>query len=128
MRLALPLVAALALVGCNNYTPYLPDGGGRARVNCDTNTVLKVSVTVLDRADKVVPQATVTVDYTSYGETENVITNERGIALVEDKFGPGVARIQGVVNDLRTEVAELTFNGTECSTTVTPQSLTLQLR
>lgn len=127
MRLALPLVAALALVGCNNYTPYLPDGG-RARVNCDDKTVVKVAVTVVNRDNDVVPQAVVTVDYTSYGESENVIANDRGVALIEDKYGPGVARIQANVSGLKSGFAELNFNGTECSHTVTPNALTLQVK
>ncbi|PZR16614.1 MAG: hypothetical protein DI536_05490 [Archangium gephyra] len=127
MRFAFPLVAALVFVGCNNYQPYLPDGG-RARVNCDTQTVVQVPVTVLDREGKVAPGAVVTVEYTSVGESENVIANDRGVALVVDKHGPGVARVQGRVNDLRTQFAELTFTGSDCSESASPNAITLQLR
>ncbi|MGV3625480.1 MAG: hypothetical protein ACO1OB_32010 [Archangium sp.] len=126
MRFAFPLVAALALVGCNNYTPYLPDGG-RARVNCDSQTVVQVPVTVLDREGKAAPGAVVTVEYTSLGESENLVANDRGVAIVIDK-GPGIARVQGRVNDLRTQFAELMFNGSECSDSVSPNAITLQLR
>lgn len=128
MRVTLPLAAVLLLLstGCPNYVPYLPDGG-RARVNC-ADSAIQVPVTILDRAGDPVPEAVVTLEYLSYGETENAIADVRGVALVKEKFGPGVVRVQGVVNDLRTPSAELTFNGSECSSSVSPRSLTLQLQ
>lgn len=128
MRFALPFAATLLFVstGCPNYVPYLPDGG-RAQVNCN-DSALSVPVTVLDRLGDPAPEAVVTVDYLSYGEAENVIADHRGVALVKDKFGPGTLRVQGAVNDLRTPAAELNFTGTECSSAVTPRSLTLQLQ
>jgi hypothetical protein len=128
MRFSLPLAAVVLVVstGCPNYVPYLPDGG-RARVNC-TDSEISVPVTVLDRLGDPAPQAIVSVDYLSYAESENVIANDRGLALVKEKYGPGVVRVQGVVNDLRTQIGELTFIGSECSSSVTPRSLTLQLQ
>lgn len=128
MRFSLPLAAVLVVVstGCPNYVPYLPDGG-RARVNCGDSTV-SVPVTVLDRLGDPAPEAVVSLDYLSYGESENVIADVRGVAVVKEKYGPGVVRVQGFVNDLRTQVAELTFNGSECSSSVSPRSLTLKLQ
>ncbi len=126
MRFTFPLVAVLCLAGCPSYSPYLPDGG-RARVNC-TESTLSVPVTVLDRAGAPAPMAVVAVDYTSYGESENLIADANGKVIVHDKFGPGIVKVQGNVNDLRTQFGELNFNGTECSSSVTPHSLTLQLQ
>jgi hypothetical protein len=126
MRFAFPLVAILVLAGCPNYVPYLPDGG-RARVNC-ANSPLSVPVTVLDRAGNPAPQAIVAVDYLSYGESENLIADVNGKAIVQEKYGPGTVRVQGNVNDLRTQIAELSYAGTECSSSVTPRALTLQLQ
>ena len=126
MRFALPLAAILLLAGCPNYVPYLPDGG-RARVNCSAST-LGVPVTVLDRSGTPAPQAVVALDFLSYAENENLIADDRGVAVVKEKFGPGTVRVQGNVNDLRTQVAEIYFTGTECSSSVTPRSLTLQLQ
>ena len=126
MRFTFPLVAVLCLAGCPSFNPYLPDGG-RARVNCDDST-LSVPVTVLDRAGAPAPMAVVSVDYSSYGESENLIADAQGKVLVKERFGPGIVKVQGNVNDLRTQQAELSFNGTECSSSVTPRSLTLQLQ
>ena len=128
MRFALPLAAILLFVttGCPNYVPYLPDGG-RAQVNCEAST-LSVPVTVLDRIGDPAPAAVVSLDYLSYGEAENLIADNRGIALVKEKFGPGTIRVQGNVNDLRTQTAEIAFTGTECSSSVTPRSITLKLQ
>lgn len=125
MRLASLLVASLLVVGCSGYQPYLPDGG-RARVNCQAATIT-VPVTVLDRIGDPAPMAVVEVEYTSLGESENVIADARGVALVVDK-GPGIVRLIGNVNDLRSPPGELTFVGTECSSAVTPRSITLQVR
>jgi hypothetical protein len=125
MRLACLLVASLVVVGCSGYQPYLPDGG-RARVNCQA-AQLTVPVTVLDRVGDPSPLAVVEVEYTSLGESENVIADGRGIALVADK-GPGIVRLIANVNDLRSGVGELTFVGTECSSAVSPRSITLQVR
>jgi hypothetical protein len=126
MRFTFPLVAILLLAGCPNYVPYLPDGG-RARVNCDSSE-LSVPVTVLDRAGDPAAMAVVALDYLSYSESENLIADANGRVLVKEKFGPGTVRVQGNVNDLRTQIGELYFTGTECSTSVTPRSLTLQLQ
>jgi hypothetical protein len=127
MRFALPLAAILLVTtGCPNYVPYLPDGG-RAQVRCDDST-LSVPVTILDRAGDPAPEAIVSLEYTSYGESENLIANFQGVALVKEKYGPGIVRVQGNVNDLRTDVAELTFVGSTCSSGVSPRSLTLKLR
>lgn len=126
MRIAFPLLTLALLAGCSNYVPYLPDGG-RARVNCTANA-LTVPVTVLDRAGDPAPQAVVSIDYLSYAESENLIADVNGKTLVGEKYGPGTVRVQGNVNDLRTQVAELQFAGTECSSSVTPRALTLQLQ
>lgn len=126
MRFALPLIAALVLTGCPNYVPYLADGG-RARVNCN-NSALSVPVTILDRAGDPAPEAVIAIEYLSYGESENLIADGRGIALVQEKYGPGTVRVQGNVNDLRTPIAEITYVGNECSSSVSPRSVTLKLQ
>ncbi|MBL8910255.1 MAG: hypothetical protein JNM17_06085 [Archangium sp.] len=126
MRSLLLLALLVVSTGCPNYVPYLPDGG-RARVNCN-NSAVNVPITVLDRAGMPSPDAVVEVEYLSYGESENLITDGRGIALLTDKYGPGVVRLIANVNDLRSDVAEVTFNGTECSTSVVPRSLTLPVK
>lgn len=127
MRFVLPFLAALSLLGCGSpYTATLPDGG-RGLVNCDTKA-LTVPVTVLDREGKPYPGAVVSVEYTSYAQSENLVADGRGIAVVADKYGPGSVRVQGNVNDLRSPVAEITFNGTDCSNYATPRSLTLQVQ
>ncbi len=126
MRIVFPLLTVALLAGCPNYVPYLPDGG-RARVNC-ASSALTVPVTVLDRAGDPATQAVVSIDYLSYAESENLIADVNGRAVVSEKFGPGTVRVQGNVNDLRTQIAELSFTGTECSSAVTPRSLTLQLQ
>ena len=110
--------------------PYLPDGG-RARVNCD-NAAINVPVTVLDKTGAAVPGATLTLDYTSAAASDSindvVLTDGRGIGLVTDQAGPGIVRVQGKLNDLSSDIAEISFIGTDCSTSVSPRSLTLQLR
>lgn len=126
MRFALPLTAILLLAGCPNYVPYLPDGG-RAQVNCAHST-MSVPVTILDRAGDPAPEAVISLDYLSYSESENLIADFRGLAVVKEKYGPGTVRVQGNVNDLRTPIAELQFIGTECASSVSPRSLTLQLQ
>ncbi|MDP2272026.1 MAG: hypothetical protein Q8N23_07535 [Archangium sp.] len=126
MRIVFPLTAILLLAGCPNYTPYLPDGG-HAKVSCAT-TELGVPVTVLDRLGDPAPEAVVSIDYLSYAESENLIADVNGRAVIKEKYGPGTVRVQGVVNDLRTQIAELSFVGTECSSSVTPRALTLQLQ
>lgn len=127
MRLAIPLATVLVLTSaCPNFVPYLPDGG-RARVNCN-GSALSVPVTVLDRGGDPAPEAVVALDYLSYGESENLVADSRGVALVKEKFGPGTIRVQGFVNDIPTQIAEITFTGTTCSASVSPRSLTLQLR
>lgn len=125
MRFVFPLVA-LALSACPNYVPYLPDGG-RARVNCGTSS-LAVPITVLDRANDPAPGAVVSVDYLSYSESENLIADANGLALLKEKYGPGTVRVQGNVNDLRTQTAEISFVGTECSSSVSPRAVTLKLQ
>ncbi|MFO0601290.1 MAG: hypothetical protein U0228_38625 [Myxococcaceae bacterium] len=127
----LPLLVVLVSVGalstgCPNYVPYLPDGG-RARVNCN-NSALNVPVTVLDRAGMPAPMAVVEVEYLSYGESENLITDGRGIAVLKEQYGPGVVRLIANVNDLRSDAAEVTYTGTECSNAVSPRSLTLPVK
>jgi hypothetical protein len=126
MRFALLFALLVVSTGCPNYVPYLPDGG-RARVNC-TNNPLNVPITVLDRAQMPAPGAVVEVEYLSYGESENLIADAQGKAILKEKFGPGVVRLIANVNDLRSDVAEVTFTGTECSSAVTPRSLTMQVR
>ena len=109
-----------------NQVTYLPDGG-HARINC-TDSALSVPVTVLDRLGDPAPQAVVSIDYLSYSESENLIADLNGRALVTEKYGPGTVRVQGNVNDLRTQVAELSFIGSECSSSVSPRALTLKLQ
>lgn len=126
MRFVFPVVAVLVLAGCLNQVTYLPDGG-HARINC-TDSALSVPVTVLDRLGDPAPQAVISIDYLSYSESENLIADQNGRALVTEKYGPGTVRVQGNVNDLRTQVAELSFIGSECSSSVSPRALTLKLQ
>jgi len=126
MRFAFPLTAFLLLAGCQNFVTYLPDGG-HARATCD-NSALGVPVTVLDRAGEPAPGAVIALDYLSYSASENLIADGSGLAVVREKYGPGTVRVQGNVNDLRTQVAEINFLGTDCSSSVDPRSLTLKLQ
>ena len=126
MRIVFPLTAALLLAGCLNYTPYLPDGG-RARVNCGASE-LGVPVAVLDRLGNPAPEAVVSIDYLSYGESENLIADVNGRTVVKEKYGPGTVRVQGNVNDLKTPIAEVYYVGSECSSSVSPRSVTLKLQ
>jgi hypothetical protein len=128
MRLFRSLVAlslASVLAGCSGYDASQPDGG-RGRVNCTENGV-KAPVTVLDRAGAPVGGAGVVVTYLGTNEEVTLTTNGSGVAVVTDK-GPGIVRVQGQFNDLRTQTAEFTFVGGECSTSVTPRAATLQLQ
>ena len=128
MRLS-PVLVAVALVttlaGCDRYEATLPDGG-RGRVNCTDNNV-KVPVTLLDRGGSPLANAGVVATYVSIGEEEVFTTGGDGVAIITDK-GPGIVRVQGQYNDLASPVGELTFTGGECSTAVTPRSITLQLQ
>ncbi len=128
MRFAPLLLASLMSlgVGCSNIETSLADGG-RTVIVCD-NEPLTAAVLVHDRTDKPAPDAVVSVEYVNYAKTENVVADARGIALVKDKYGPGVVRVKASVNDLQTQTSELNFNGTECSVSVTPASLTLKLQ
>lgn len=123
------LVAAFALastlLACSGYDATLPDGG-RGRVNCTDNTV-KVPVTLLDKGGMPQAGAGVVATYLSINEEQVFETNGNGVAVVTDK-GPGIVRVQGQFNDLRTDIAELTFTGGECSNAVNPRSITLQLK
>lgn len=127
MRFALPFAALLVLAtGCPSYVPYQPDGG-RARVNCDANAVT-AAVQVNDRAGDPAAGALITIDYLGYGESEVLQADARGVLRVGNKFGVGTVRVQGSVNDLDTQVGELNFVGTECSSAVTPRELFLSLQ
>lgn len=119
------LVLGLTLAGCGSYNATLPDGG-RGRVNCRDNDV-KVPVTLLDKAGAPLSGAGVVATYVSTNEEEVFPTNGAGVAVVVDK-GPGIVRVVGQFNDLKSQTAELTFLGGECSSSVTPRALTLQLQ
>jgi len=125
----LSIAAAFALAstfaGCSGYNPELPDGG-RGRINCTDNNV-KVPVTLLDKGGNPQSGAGVVATYLSTGEEVVFPTDGNGVAVVTDK-GPGVVRVKGQFNDLTTDIAELTFVGGECSTSVSPRSATLQLK
>lgn len=128
MRLPSTLAAlalGLTLAGCSGYDATLPDGG-RGRVNCRDNDV-KVPVTLLDKAGAPLSGAGVVATYGSTNEEEVFPTNGAGVAVVVDK-GPGIVRVVGQFNDLKSQTAELTFIGGECSSSVTPRALTLQLQ
>ena len=58
----------------------------------------------LDRLGEPAPNAVVSVEYTSYAQSENLIADTRGVAVVKDQHGPGLVRVQGNVNDLKTNV------------------------
>lgn len=125
-HLALLTLAALSLAACgDNNGPYLPDGG-RARINCTDNNV-KVPVTVYDRLGNPAPGAIVNVNYLSYDASEDVVANGSGVVTIGEKYGPGVVRVQAIVNDLTSQTAEITFVGGTCSTSVTPRDVKLQL-
>lgn len=127
MRFALPFAALLVVAtGCPSYVPYQPDGG-RARVNCD-DTAVVAAVQVFDRAGDPAAGALLTIDYLGYGESEVVVTDGRGVLRVGNKFGVGTVRVQGSVNDLNTQIGELNFVGTDCSSAVTPRELLLSLQ
>lgn len=126
MRIACLISVAVVVAGCSGYQPYLPDGG-RARVNCATSDI-KVPVTILDRAGDPAPGAILEVEDTGTLEGENVIADDRGVALVQDKWGPAYLKVIANLNDLRSPPAYITYIGTDCSSGVTPRSLTLQVQ
>lgn len=121
---AVALASTLAACGAR-YDATLPDGG-RGRVNCTDNDV-KVPVTLLDKSGVPLNNAGVVATYTSLGEEDVITTGGDGVAIVTDR-GPGVVRVQGQFNDLRSPIAEITFTGGECSTAVSPRAVTLQLQ
>ncbi|MEW5737741.1 MAG: hypothetical protein AB1938_02385 [Myxococcota bacterium] len=128
MRLLCALaVLSLASVfaGCSGYDATLPDGG-RGRVNC-AEIGAKVPVTVLDKSGMPQYNAGVVVTYLATNEEVVLTTDGDGVVIVTDK-GPGIVRVQGQFNDLRTQTAEFTFIGGECSSSVTPRAATLQLQ
>ena len=84
-------------------------------------------VTLLDKGGNPQSGAGVVATYLSTGEEVVFPTDGNGVAVVTDK-GPGVVRVKGQFNDLTTDIAELTFVGGECSTSVSPRSATLQLK
>lgn len=120
----LPLVALL-FTGCgDSYDAQAPDGG-RGRVNCSEREV-QVPVTVL-RADGAAAEgAVVQATYRSVGEVATFAVDDDGVALVTDK-GPGVVEVKAQLQGATSGPAELTFIGGECSASVTPRSVTLQL-
>lgn len=127
MRPAFGLLALLVVAtGCPNYVPMLPDGG-RARVNC-TESAPAATVKVLDPTGQPASYAFVNVQYLAYDVAEDLKTDGRGMTAIADKYGPGVVRVQGQLNDLLSEPAEITFIGGDCSSAVTPRSVLLRLQ
>jgi len=126
MRFALSLAAILVTTGCPGYQPYLPDGG-RARVNCNASPT-DVPVTVRNVMGEAVPEAVVSIEYTSYAESENLIADARGVAIVKDIHGPGTVKVVATAGSLRSDPAEINFIGTQCSQAASPRSLSIVVK
>lgn len=125
MRCALVLV--LALTGCGWPTTYLPDGG-RNRVICD-NDVLQVPVKVLDATGAPTGEAMVTATNSSDGRQLKGQTNGSGIFVVNTTIGPGVVKVVGTLNDLKTPEGNFTVTpSSDCTPAVSPNNLVLQLQ
>ena len=122
MRLSALFALALLCSACELRSPLLPDGG-RARVNCDDNSV-KVPVTLLDKAGAPFAGSVLVADWPD-GTSESLTANSRGVVTLAD-HGPGTVFIQGNYNGFTTDPAEVQFNGGECSTFASPTQLTLQ--
>lgn len=122
MRLSALLALALLCSACEIRATYLPDGG-RARVNCDENSV-KVPVTLLDKAGGKFASAVLVAEWPD-GTSESLTANSNGVVTLTD-HGPGTVVLQGHYNGFTTDTAEVNFNGGECSTFASPTQMTLQ--
>ncbi len=123
------LLAALALTAlsaCQGYEPYLPDGG-RALLNC-TGTPTEVPVVVKRLGE--VPTDPVTMTAVNLGDGSKRATgttNGAGVYRVSEELGPGVVKVSGTLNDLKTAEGHFTFTCGECDCVVSPRELFLSL-
>ena len=122
MRLSALFALALLCSACELRSPLLPDGG-RARVNCDENSV-KVPVTLLDKAGAPFSGAVLVAAWPD-DTRESLTANAQGVVMLTD-HGPGTVFLQGSYNGFTTDAAEVQFNGGEGSTFASPTQLTLQ--
>ncbi len=120
------LVLAVVVTGCGWPTSYLPDGG-RARVVCDV-TEVSVPVKVLDATGAPSTEATVVATNRNDGRKETGTTNSAGVYKVTSDLGPGVISVRATLNDLATPEGQFTVTPSECTPSVSPNALVLQLK
>ncbi|MGQ0506618.1 MAG: carboxypeptidase-like regulatory domain-containing protein [Myxococcaceae bacterium] len=104
----------------------LPDGG-RASIGCFESPAVVV-VKVVDAAGSAVEGATVTAKNVGTGKTVTATTNGAGITNdVTDTIGTGTVRLTAETGTGASQTAQVEFTCSDCSCSVSPQSLTLQL-
>lgn len=124
MRLIQLSVYALTVTACGTSS-LLPDGG-RAQLGCSI-AAATVPVKVLGLSRLPVGGASVIASWLSYGVSQTLVTDDRGVALVRCELGPGVVRVRAILNDLHAGPADLTFATGDCVMAATPHELTLRL-
>jgi hypothetical protein len=128
MRALLFLSLVIVSVSCGGAHGNVSTDGGRIRVNCTDNGI-QAAVTVVDSTGAVAPSASVTVSDLANGTSETLTTDTNGVVVVKaSKFGPGVVRLSAKLNSLASGIGEITFVGGDCSSSVSPRSLTLSLK
>ncbi|MBL9038033.1 MAG: hypothetical protein JNG84_05930 [Archangium sp.] len=126
MRLACLAAFALSFAGCTGYSPYLPDGG-RGRVVCET-AALYSSVQVLGLTQDPADGATVTARNLTDDRTETGTVGAGGVFRVSSELGPGVVSVVATLNDLTSNEGQFTITFSDCTPSMSPRNLTLQLK
>jgi hypothetical protein len=125
MRLALLGSLSVAAAACG-IAPLLPDGG-RSHFGC-SDTEVSVPVKVVSASGQPAAGARIRAAWLSAGAlTQTLVTDQRGVATVRSPVGPGVVRVQAVVDGRSSSPADITFLGGDCVSSATPSQLTLAL-
>ena len=91
-------------------------------------TEVSVPVKVLDTTGAPSTQATVVATNSNDGRRETGTTNGAGVYRVTSDLGPGVITVRATLNDLATPVGQFTVTPGECTPSVSPNALVLQLK